>query len=144
MLAGGDSLDIIIGPSPLGNNFRVNNCFSWLSTIYSIDYSVDYCPGKFKIGELTDLDSSCQDLILRSSSCRTLNDDVLNNQTSQCRDWALKNMNYNSCVSNHKNDSNFYKGWKIYTGNSNLIFDSRHDKIELRDQNGLLVDSYEY
>lgn len=144
LLSGGDSVDIIIGPSPLGNNFRVNNCFGWLSTIYSIDYSLDYCPGKFKIEELTDLDSSCSELILQTSSCGAPSEDALNNQSGACRDWALKNMNYNSCVLNHKNDSNFYKGWKIYTGNKTPIFDPLHDKIELRDQNGLLVDYYEY
>lgn len=144
LLYGGESVDIIIGPSSLATNFRVNNCFGWLRDIYNFGYSLDYCPGQFKLEELRDLDSSCQDLILRSSSCRTLNDDVLNNQTSQCRAWALKNMNYNSCVSNHKNDSNFYKGWKIYTGNRTPIFDPLHDRIELLDQNGLLIDSYDY
>lgn len=144
LLAGDDSVDIIIGSSPLGNNFRVNNCFGWLSTVYSIGYSLDYCPGKFKVEELTDLDSSCSELILRTSACRAPSEDTLNNQSGKCRDWALKNMNYNFCVSNHKNDGNFYKGWKVYTGNNNRIFDSLHDKIELRDQNGLLVDIYEY
>lgn len=143
-LSSRESVDIIIGSSPLGSNFRVNNCFGWLTDIYNLGYSLDYCPGQFKLEELRDLDSFCEDLILRTNSCRMPNEDILNKQSGKCRDWALKNMNYGVCVANHKNDSNFYKGWKIYTGNNNLIFDQRHDKIELRDQNGLLVDSYEY
>ena len=53
-------------------------------------------------------------------------------------------MTYNACVAGHKNDGDFYKGWKIYTGNNNQIFDPLHDIIELRDQNGLLIDNYEY
>lgn len=143
-LSGSESVDIIIGSNPLGTNFRVNNCFGWLKDIYNFGYFLDYCPGQFKLEELRDLDSSCMDLILRTGSCRMPNEDTLNKQSGKCRDWALKNMNYGTCVASHKNDSNFYKGWKIYTGNNNPIFDPRHDRIELLDQNGFLVDSYEY
>ena len=144
LLSGGDSVDIIMGPSPLGKNFRVNNCFGWLRDIYNFSYSLDYCPGRFKVEELTDLDSSCTDLILRTSACKAPNEDTLNNQSGKCRDWVLKNMNYNSCVIKHRNDSDFFRGWRVYTGNGNKIVDPLHDKIELRDQASLLVDSYEY
>lgn len=143
-LRSGDSADIIVGLSPLGGNFRANNCFGWLNSLYSFGFSLDYCPGGFKIGDLAGLDSACQDLILRSNNCRALSDNDLNKETSQCRRWTEQNMNYNACVISHRNDSDFYKEWKIYTGNNNQIFDSLHDKIELRDQAGLLVDSYEY
>ena len=144
LLSSGDRLDISIGPSPLAISFRANNCFGWLNDLYNLNYSLDYCPEDFKISDLVGLDSTCQDLILRAGSCRTPADDVLNKSSYQCRQWALKNMNYNACVANHRADSDFYKEWKIYTGNNNPIFDPIHDRIELRDQNGLLVDSYEY
>lgn len=143
-LSSGDSADVSTGLSPLAMNFHANNCFGWLNNLYSLGYSLDYCPGGFKLGDLAGLDSACQDLILRSSSCETLSDDVLNKQSSQCRVWVEQNMNYNSCVANHQSDSDFYKGWKIYIGNNNPIFDSLHDRIELRDQNGILIDIYEY
>lgn len=143
-LSSGGQADIVVGLSPLAMNFRANNCFGWLNNLYNLGYSLDYCPGGFKLGDLTGLDSACQDLILRANSCRLLNEDDLNKSSYQCRQWAGKNMNYNACVVNHRNDNNFYKEWKIYTGNNNLIFDSLHDIIELRDQNGLLIDSYEY
>lgn len=143
-LSSGDRVDVFTGLSPLATNFRANNCFSWLNNLYNLDYSLDYCPGGFKLADLTGLDSACQDLILRASSCRALSDDVLNKNSYQCRQWVEKNMNYSACVANHRNDSNFYKVWKIYTGNNNQIFDPLHDRIELRDQNGILIDSYEY
>lgn len=144
LLTSGESADIIIGLSPLAGNFRVNNCFGWLNNLYNLDYSTDYCPGGFKIGDLAGLDSACQDLILRASSCQTLSENELNKSSYQCRQWAGKNMNYNTCVASYRNDGDFYKEWKIYTGNINPIFDSLHDIIELRDQNGILIDSYEY
>lgn len=143
-LSSGESVEIIIGLSPLALNFRANNCFGWLNDLYNLGYSLDYCPGGFKLGDLPGLDSACQDLVLRASSCRALSENDLNKFSYQCRQWAEKNMNYNTCVVSHRNDGNFYKGWKIYTGNNNQIFDSLHDIIELRDQNGLLIDSYEY
>ena len=138
----GESVEIIAGISPVANNFRVNSCFGGLSSLYNLGY-VFSCPG-IKPGDLTGLASSCQDLILRSTSCRAPSDDILNKQSSQCRIWFEKNVNYNACVNKHQNDRDFYKGWKIYTGNNNQIFDPLHDKVELRDQAGLLIDSYGY
>lgn len=143
-LKSGNSLNIIIGPSPLGGNFRANNCFGWLNNLYNFSYSLNYCPGGFKLSDLSGLDNVCKDLILRSGYCQKISDNVLNKQSGSCRIWAEKNMNYNACVANHRNDNNFYKEWKVYTGNGNQIFDPRHDRIELRDQAGLLVDGYEY
>lgn len=143
-LNGGDSVDITVGLSPLAMNFRANNCFGWLNNLYNLGYSLNYCPGGFKLGDLAGLDSACQDLILRSSYCQAPSENDLNKSSYQCRQWAEKNMTYSTCVVSHKNDSNFYKGWKIYTGNNNPIFDPLHDIIELRDQNGLLIDSYDY
>ena len=143
-LSSGDSVDIAIGLSPLAVNFRANNCFGWLSGLYNLGYSLDYCPGGFKLSDLTGLDSACQDLILRADSCQTLSEEDLNKSSYKCRQWAEKNMNYGACVASHRNDGGFYKEWKIYTGNNNPIFDSLHDIIELRDQTGVLIDSYEY
>ncbi len=143
-LSSGDSADITVGLSHLAMNFRANNCFGWLNNLYSLGYSLDYCPGGFKLADLTGLDSACQDLILRANYCRTPNENDLNKSSYQCRQWAEKNMNYNSCVASHRGDSDFYKEWKIYTGNNNPIFDSLHDIIELRDQKGILIDSYSY
>lgn len=143
LLGGGESADITVGLSPLAGNFQVNNCFGWLSGVYSLDYSMNYCP-KVELQDLAGLDSACQDLILRASSCNTPSDDILNKQTSQCRVWVEKNLNYSACVAKHSNGSDFYKSWQIYTGNNNPIFDSLHDKIELYDKSGKLIDSYEY
>lgn len=142
-LTGGESADTIAGVSPLATNFRVNICFGGLSNMYNLGYAFNSCPAIANY-DLSGLDSSCQDLILRSSSCQAPSDDILNRQTSKCRIWFEKNVNYSACVNQHRNDRDFYRGWKIYTGNNNQIFDPLHDRIELRDQAGLLVDSYEY
>ena len=143
LLIGGESAEIITGTSPMANSFRINSCFGGLSNVYNFGYSFNSCP-RIEIGDFTGLDSACEDLILRSASCRAPGDDILNKQSSKCRIWFEKNINYNFCVAKHQNDRDFYKGWKIYTGNNNQIFDSLHDKIELRDKTGLLIDSYEY
>lgn len=141
-LTGGESADIIAGASPLATNFRINICFGGLSNMYNLGYGFS-CPAIANY-DLSGLDSRCQDLILRSSSCQAPSDNILNAQSSKCRIWFEKNVNYSSCVNQHRNNRDFYRGWKIYTGNSNQIFDPLHDKIELRDQTGLLIDSRQY
>ncbi|KKS44597.1 MAG: hypothetical protein UV48_C0017G0022 [Candidatus Azambacteria bacterium GW2011_GWA2_42_9] len=143
LLSSGESAKIIVGKGPLAGNFRINNCFGWLGSVYGIDYSMNYCP-RVELGDLTGLDSACQDLILSVSSCRIPSEDVLNRQSNQCRIWVEKNLNYNTCVNNRRQDSDFFKGWQIYTGNDNPIFDSLHDNVKLYDKSGILIDSYEY
>lgn len=144
-LGSGRSVKIIAGLSPLLSNFQVNSCFGWLNNVYNIDSSLNYCP-LIQISDLTGLglDSACQNLILNSGSCRAPSDTVLNNYSRECRLWVEQNLNYNTCVKKHMNESDFYKGWQIYTGNDNLFYDQLHDRLELRDQSGQLVDSYEY
>jgi len=144
-LKSGDSVKIIAGISPLLSSFQINSCFGWLNSVYNIDSSLNYCP-LIQISNLTGfgLDSACQNLILNSGSCRAPSDTVLNNYSRECRIWVEHNLNYNACVEKHMNESDFYKGWQIYTGNNNLFFDQLLDRVELRDQAGLLVDSYEY
>ena len=144
-LKSGDSVKIIAGISPLLSSFQINSCFGWLNSVYNIDSSLNYCP-LIQISNLTGfgLDSACQNLILNSGSCRAPSDTVLNNYSRECRIWVEHNLNYNACVEKHMNESDFYKGWQIYTGNNNLFFDQLHDRVELRDQAGLLVDSNEY
>jgi len=144
-LESGDSVKIVVGISPLLSSFQINGCFGWLNNVYNIDSSLNYCP-LIQISDLTGfgLDSACQNLILNSGSCRAPSDTVLNNYSRECRIWVEQNLNYNVCVKKHMNGSDFYKGWQIYTGNNNLFYDQLHDRIELRDQAGLLVDNYEY
>lgn len=141
----GHSVKIIAGTSPLLSDFQINGCFGWLNGVYNIDSSLNYCP-LVQLSDLTGfgLDSACQDLILNSGSCRAPADTVLNSYSRECRLWVEQNLNYNACVKKHMTESDFYKGWQIYTGNNNLFFDPLHDRLELRDQAGLLVDSYEY
>lgn len=141
-LLAGESADIVADASPLASNFRINSCFGGLSEIYNLGYGFS-CPAIAPM-DFAGMDSACQDLIMRSSSCRAPSDNILNQQSSQCRVWFEKNVNYSMCVSKHVNDRDFYRGWKIYTGNKMQILDPLHDKIELRDRAGLLVDSYEY
>ncbi|MFH1393049.1 MAG: hypothetical protein ABIG73_01550 [Patescibacteria group bacterium] len=140
-LNGGESADIIAGVSPIATNFRVNICFGGINNLYSLGYAS--CPA-MAMYDLSGLDSSCQDLILRSNSCQAPSDNILNGQSSKCRIWFEKNVNYSACVNQHRNERDFYRGWKIYTGNGNQIFDPLHDKIELRDQAGSLIDSRQY
>jgi len=144
-LKSGESVKIVAGISPLVSNFQINSCFGWLNNIYNLGSSFNYCPA-IQLSDLagSGLDSACKELILRYGSCQTLSNAVLNSSSGECRIWIEKNLNYSACVQKHLNESNFYKGWRIYTGNSNLMFDLLHDKVELRDQAGLLIDSYEY
>ncbi|MEK7578654.1 MAG: hypothetical protein AAB789_01825 [Patescibacteria group bacterium] len=144
-LESGGSVKIIAGASPLSSSFQINSCFGWLNNVYNIDSALNYCP-LIQISDLIGfgLNSACQDLILNSGSCRAPSDTDLNNYSRECRIWVEQNLNYNVCVEKYINKSDFYKDWRIYTGNDTSFYDQLHDRIELRDRAGLLVDSDEY
>ncbi|MEK9185492.1 MAG: hypothetical protein AAB863_01830, partial [Patescibacteria group bacterium] len=64
---------------------------------------------------------------------------------SECRDFIIKNYNYQACVARSKDRMEFYSGkWKVYLGRSEDIMDDLNDTIFLYDSRGLLVDKYKY
>ena len=60
-----------------------------------------------------------------------------------CQAQVFNKLNYNQCVAYHKDETNFFTGeWRVYLGRtSDLWTDSRREIVELRDEDGKLIDA---
>jgi len=136
---------LIGAKSPLGENFRVNECFGCLKNSHNFYPAIFASCPKPKLEEISWLNPSCQDFILKLKNCQIPN--YSNNlkiaTDSNCIDYLNDNFNYAGCYNNHYQDENFLKNyWYIYTKSD--ILEPLHDIIYLYDKNGFLVTKYSY
>ncbi len=148
--------DIILAPgaqgtfyssaSPLGQNLRMNKCIGYLNSTYKFNPQLSaYCPNMYDRSEITGFSGRCQNLIFSLGGCSTPTSAQLNSISyeSACREF-LNRFNYTGCYAKFSSDADFFSNnWRVWLG-STLFFDSSHDKIQLFDKEGLLVDQYIY
>jgi len=88
---------------------------------------------------------SCQNYLYSLGSCQVPDpsNPSIPHTDYACQDYIENNFNYKSCFQAHVSDPNFLSNqvW-VWTG-SNVV-NQYHDKVELFDRNGLLVDYYSY
>lgn len=149
VLGQGNSVDIYVGKrSPLGVNFEENFCTSFFSGAFEgYDALSGYgsCPAPDP-SSYNQYSVDCRSFIRGLSSCREpqlayyqfINE-------PPCREFIIKNFNYQSCVERARGKVDFYSGrWKVYLGRSEEILDDLNDEVYLYDNQGLLVDKYNY
>ncbi|MBZ9572122.1 hypothetical protein KJA15_02225 [Patescibacteria group bacterium] len=144
----GDKIYMSGGSNPLGRgrNFRPNKCMGYLANSRDFIISLSKkCP-KPKREEISHLRPCCQGFILRLGRCKVpdYSSDWRISRDSQCVSYLNKNFNYEGCFINYSRDENFLeKKWHIYLG-SDITTSGYCDTLYLRDQNGLIVDTYSY
>ena len=58
-----------------------------------------------------------------------------------CQEFIVKTANYDACVERHRTDKNFFKDdWRLYLGRDEELWKEKREVIELRDEDGKLVD----
>ncbi|MEK7565251.1 MAG: hypothetical protein AAB501_03380 [Patescibacteria group bacterium] len=145
----GNFADIYVGKrSPLSVNFQENSCDSYLTGAFE-GYDSLSGGGRCNLPSPSDYNSysiSCRRYLNGISSCKEPKLEYysfINEQS--CRDFIIKNYNYQACVDRSKNQASFYLGrWKIYLGRNEEILDDLDDTLYLYDSRGLLVDTYGY
>ena len=141
-------LDIFVGKrSPVGVNFQENSCQGYLSDGFeSYDYLSGYSCTLPDPSSYSNFSLSCRNYLRGIGSCRNV--DLLYYQFTtdpECRDFVVRNYNYQACVARSKNRAEFYAGrWRIYLGRTDEILDDLNDTIYLYDSRGLLAASYSY
>jgi len=140
-----DSLIILNSASPISVNFYLNRCFGYLTNSYNFNnlFSKN-CPRPTDY-EISYLSSNCQRFIndLRTCQQPTVNDLNRFANDFSCQQFLTNFYNYESCVNRYQNSSDFFeKEWYVFLNGS--LADNNHDKIILRDSNGLVVDVYQY
>lgn len=146
----GGELIILSGALSYTRNFRENACVGYFNQTHAFrpalsNSCIDDNP------ERSDLlsrgfNGACIDIIQSLPSCRTppgpFQAGVIG---SGCIDYMNENFSYVGCVKNFRDQKDFLKNtWRVSLKRSQKLFDSRHDRVILRDSQGLLVDEFEY
>jgi len=147
ILRPGDSVFIVTGRSPLGVSFQTNTCSGYLEQFQDFYPRLQKnCP--VPISDLYKavggVENSCSSYVSTLPNCKIIFSPP-NSLSSSCKAYITNDTNYNSCVSTHKNDMNFYKKkWRLFLGKNNEMWRNSGDLVRLYDQQGRLVDSRSY
>ncbi|MEK9148305.1 MAG: hypothetical protein AAB650_02600 [Patescibacteria group bacterium] len=149
-LAPGGELIIVTGTPTYQRNFRENQCVGYLSQSNIFTPSLySYCPdSRPNRQEFLNRGFSgvCIDFIERIPTCRM--PAVGFDQSGigrDCAEYVSVNFNYVGCVKNSRDKKDFLSStWRVSLKRGQKLFDSRHDRVTLRDKNGLTVDEFEY
>ncbi|MDD5032913.1 MAG: hypothetical protein PHC85_02240 [Candidatus Pacebacteria bacterium] len=140
VLKPGEKAVINTGRSPIGYSFRVNKCSGYLSQANLFYPSVSKkCPYPKDEDWPAGLSDACRDFIKTISSCR-VNVSVPVKLGDECASAISEKLNYNKCVSTHKNDENFYQSeWRVYMDREEELWKKTSERIILKDRNGNIV-----
>ena len=139
----GDEVHLYSGVSPRGN-FRINKCSGYFSELGSFVPPLEQrCPAQ-SYEETNYLSNACKSYIASLSACQTPSRAPISFNDVSCHEY-LNNINYETCVSKHRNDSDFSERaiW-VWVGDNLKYFDQGGDIIRIYDKSGKLVSQYRY
>lgn len=149
VLRPGEEASIASGRSPVGVSFRTNLCTGYLEQFQDFSPILPReCPlledhSGVQIGPFGFSDE-CLDYIDRVPRCQIVLDPP-EGLGHQCYPFLNRENNYNECVNDHKNESDFLGDeWRVFLRQNGEIWKSKREVIKLFDQTGKLVDAITY
>jgi len=152
-LSPGDKAYVTTGRSPIGTSFRTNLCTGYFEQFQDFKPSLkNECPRivneenfKIKISGPNALNDACIDFIERMRTC-TINAKPLPlTMQYECSSFINSEINYQTCVTNHKNEEDFYKSeWRIFLNRDEELWKAKRETIRLLDADGKVIDSLSY
>ncbi len=149
-LSADDTVYLITGSSPIGVGFRINKCSGYQTQFHTFTPSLwTSCPAPrnedtSSIKPIVANDA-CFDYINSFPSCRVPTDSLPNNWTYECKQFVTQKINYNSCITTHKNDKDFYSHeWRLYLKRSTTLWKNSREDIILYDLDGKIVSELTY
>jgi hypothetical protein len=150
ILTPGTRATVISGRSPIGASFRENKCIGYFSSFQSFYPQLPQnCPTPSNelvsyYGPNYIRDTACIDYVDKVPRCQIMLSPP-NSLSGACQSFMVQYLNYNGCVTAHRNDSDFLGDtWRIYLGRSSSMWRSRHEVVKLLDINGKTVDAFSY
>ena len=144
ILKAGGAVKIYSGRGPKGN-FQLNKCTGYLEDSSPFAPSLPKSCPYISYSEVSSYGMPCQDYLLSLRACQnpSANPPVPPDDTA-CFDY-LRKLNYNSCVIEHRNDEDFLDNeWRVWADNQLSFLNSVHDRVQLLDLQGRVVDEYIY
>lgn len=155
VLQQGDRIILTKGFSPIGISFRTNKCTGYFEENRTFTPSLSMqCPLPRdeelpKFSSIYDRNDECVNLIKRIGRCVTKDSeyirDLPDTVTQSCKTYITTQINYNTCIAKHFDDTNFPGNeYRIFLNKFGPLWRTTHDTINLHDENGLVVDSISY
>lgn len=139
-----DSAHLYSGRGPIGN-FRVNKCLGYVEDVTPLTPALSRSCPAISRSEISGFSGSCQNYLTSLRACQNpaANPPVPLDDFA-CHDF-LRKLSYVGCVEKYGDDSDFLQNeWRAWLEEQIKIFDPTHDKIQLLDKNGKLIDEYLY
>lgn len=155
VLQQGDRVILTKGFSPIGISFRTNKCTGYFEEHRTFTPSLSLrCP-RAKDEDLPifsgiyDRNDECLEIIERIPRCTTRGNefmrDLPDTVPQSCKTYITTQVNYNSCIARHFSDTDFPGNeYRLFLNKFGPLWRTTHDKVNLHDQNGLVVDSISY
>ncbi|MEK9170479.1 MAG: hypothetical protein AAB674_02420 [Patescibacteria group bacterium] len=143
-LRAGDKIHFYSGFGPKGN-FRLNKCMGYVEDTSSFTpFFEKNCPSISR-SEIQGFSSSCQDYLESLDNCENpLANPPVPFDDNACHEF-LRKLNYVGCVEKYGTDKDFLsRDWMVWMGDQMNIFDFVHDKVQLLDKKGNIMDEYIY
>lgn len=139
-----DKARLFSGQGPKGN-FRLNKCMGYIGDVVSFTPSIPKTCPRILRSEIDDFSGYGQDYLLSLKTCENpLANPPVPHDDFACFDY-LKTLNYAGCVEKYKDDDDFLSDeWWVWLDDKINIFDRVHDKVQLLDKEGNVVDEYRY
>ena len=140
----GDYVNIYSSSAPF--NLRLNKCIGYIA-VENNQFNPPLpqtCP-YLDQSQIYYFSGACQNFLLSVGNCAEpdLNSPYYPHNDPQCDQYVQSHFNYLSCFNDHLGDSDFSSHEiDVWTGYDPL--DQYHDRVQLLDAKGLLVDYYNY
>ena len=155
ILAYGDRAIVTKGFSPIGISFRTNKCTGFFEENRTFTPSLSLsCPlpkdEKMPIfSNIAERNDECLDVLEYIPRCSTRDSaflrDLPDTVPSSCKDYIATQINYNTCLANHFDDTDFPGDeYRLYLNKFGPLWRDRNEKINLHDRDGLIVDSVSF
>ena len=161
----GDSVVITTGSFPattpinIDTSFKTNICSGYIENLPDYRFTPSLrsnCPAPRDEVATVNLDSDCYNIVKRLGSCHTPQRTTARDRDqtelidgavipASCRDFILREFNYNACVARHRGDADFFgQEWRVFLRQSDELWYKDRETITLYDNLGNIVDQVKY
>lgn len=144
VLRPGDFVTVYAGRQNSTINFRTNMCVGYFSQ--SNTYSpplFSSCPRPDVHNSLDQLTDNCIVVIESTPQCRQVYPGVF--MDNKCSEYVNRHLNYVGCVNDNRTRPDFYGNeWKIWMQRDTAFLRTIHERIILKDPQGLVVAEYNF
>ena len=146
----GEKAIVATSRSPIGSSFRTNKCTGYFEQFQDFNPNLKRsCP--YPEDELEDfsnislIDDSCYDYVDRLPKCQLILDALPPSLSNSCNVFINENISYTGCITNHRNDLDFFqKEWRVFLNSEEELWRERREILRLLDNNGKTVDVFTY